>query len=420
MDETHPTSAPKLSETAANPEAAEVHAWLNRVVESKSFRSSKRSASFLRFVIEHRLAHPGEPLKERVIAAELFGRPASYDSSEDAIVRVAAHDVRRRLAQYYTQEGARDPVRVVLQQGSYTPQFSVAPSIPPLAPIDSALPLPEPTPIARWRWLAGVFLVLAVSSLWLIWPRQTHFDRFWQPMFASRVPVMLCMGHPVVYHTSKRLQDLYWSQQPRRTYWGPYILKLPEGTPLFASDMVPVQEQYIGFGDSFLASNVTFMLGKHNVQADLRIGSEVPFADIRSKPTILIGAFSNRWTLDLTKDFRFVFDRKDGVNGVREQGDKGRWWPIPEMRLDGRTPEDYAVISRLADSASGKMLLVVGGLTQFGSQAAGEIITDPSLLNEALADAPPGWERRNLQLVVHAKVIGNSPAPPQVVAKHYW
>jgi hypothetical protein len=66
------------------------------------------------------------------------------------------------------------------------------------------------------------------------------------------------------------------------------------------------------------------------------------------------------------------------------------------------------------------MIVLVSGFTQYGTDAASELITNPALLAEALHDAPKGWQKKNLQLVLHMKVIANAPASPQVIASHYW
>ena len=67
------------------------------IVEGKAFRGSPRSRQFLSYVVEQAIAGNVDSLKERVIGAELFGRPPAYETGEDAIVRVTASDVRKRL-----------------------------------------------------------------------------------------------------------------------------------------------------------------------------------------------------------------------------------------------------------------------------------------------------------------------------------
>lgn len=63
---------------------------------------------------------------------------------------------------------------------------------------------------------------------------------------------------------------------------------------------------------------------------------------------------------------------------------------------------------------------VVAGLKQFGTEAAGRLIADQEQLGAILRTLPVGWETRNLQLVLHSRVIGNTPAQPEVVAWHVW
>ena len=82
------------------PGEQQIREELERILCSHEFRSSKRSQEFLRYVIEHTLSGQGEMLKERTIGIEVFGRPTTYDPSDDATVRVKAGEVRKRLGLY--------------------------------------------------------------------------------------------------------------------------------------------------------------------------------------------------------------------------------------------------------------------------------------------------------------------------------
>ena len=73
---------------------------LQTILASEFFRGSKRCQSFLTFVVEAVLSGDADQLKERTLGIEVFHRSPSYDTGEDAIVRVKANEVRRRLAQY--------------------------------------------------------------------------------------------------------------------------------------------------------------------------------------------------------------------------------------------------------------------------------------------------------------------------------
>ena len=66
---------------------------------------------FLEYSVSQVLAGNGhEELRERRIGIEVFQRPADYDTAEDAVVRVTANELRKRLAQYYLEAG-QDSIR---------------------------------------------------------------------------------------------------------------------------------------------------------------------------------------------------------------------------------------------------------------------------------------------------------------------
>src|ERR1700694_5999171 len=99
----------EVSRPQQSPEA--VREALTRVLASTEFRTSKRSQEFLRYVVEHTLNGHRDMLKERTIGIEVFGRPTSYDPSDDATVRVKAGEVRKRLGIYYAGVGAHNAIR---------------------------------------------------------------------------------------------------------------------------------------------------------------------------------------------------------------------------------------------------------------------------------------------------------------------
>ena len=103
---------------AASVTEEQVREELSRVLACHEFRASKRSQDFLRYVVENTLQGHGDMLKERTIGIEVFGRPTSYDPSDDATVRVKAGEVRKRLGLYYSDLGSRNPVRIELPSGT--------------------------------------------------------------------------------------------------------------------------------------------------------------------------------------------------------------------------------------------------------------------------------------------------------------
>ena len=82
--------------------------------------------------------------------------------------------------------------------------------------------------------------------------------------------------------------------------------------------------------------------------------------------------------------------------------------------------EDYALIARAPEPESGQLMLVIAGLGEKGSAAALEFVTNPRYLEGWAAAAPPGWEKRNIEVVIKSKLINDDWGEPRVVATHVW
>src|SRR3984957_2758310 len=87
------------------------------------FSQSKRYPALLRFVVEQTLDGNADQVKERLIGMEVFGRAPGYDANADPVVRVAAGEIRKRLAQYYYDPAHQEEIRIELPTGSYVPVF---------------------------------------------------------------------------------------------------------------------------------------------------------------------------------------------------------------------------------------------------------------------------------------------------------
>jgi adenylate cyclase len=112
--------------TAELPTRDEVAAELQRILGSRCFEQAGRSSEFLRYVVEQTLDGNADRLKGYTIAVEVFGRPGDFDAQTDPLVRVEAGRLRRRLVEYYADEGAANPIRISLPRGRYAPEFAAS------------------------------------------------------------------------------------------------------------------------------------------------------------------------------------------------------------------------------------------------------------------------------------------------------
>jgi hypothetical protein len=384
---------------------------LSRVLASHEFRSSKRSQDFLRYVIENTLNGHADMLKERTIGIDVFGRPTTYDPSEDATVRVKAGEVRKRLGLYYSDQGARNPIRIELPSGTYVPEFhpnaSAATSLQasPLPELSSATGVPAEAPPGAHRlypprrWVAiSALIVVGAAALWVIGrPATAPLDEFWAPVVKGTAPVMVGAAFVPVWNLDRDAQAT---------------------GPAGPGDYVALTDQFVGGGDLIATSRITSMFTRMKRPYRLKVGNDVSFPDLRTGPAVLVGYSYTRWK-EISSQMRYFIDGARRPVGITDNGNPTEW-ALPNLPRDRRTLEDYAIVSRVFHPDTHAMLVEIAGITQYGTDAAGDLVTNPDLMAEALHGAPPDWQKKNLQLVLHVKVIAGAPSSPMVVKTYFW
>ena len=414
---------------------------MGRILQSESFRSSPRCTQFLRFVVEQTLEGHHEQLKERIIGIEVFGRKPSYPTEGDSVVRVRATEVRRRLTEYYSTAPHSTACRILLPSGSYIPQFlppepaseQTEAVVPP--PVVSAAPpvLQPPAWRSRFRFGLAALLIalpLVVLAAYKFFPSEqvkapadsyeTLLEQFWQPAIQDSKPVLICIGSPTTYTYSGSFQGNYVREHGIDPNLQPqWTIETQKGT-IPGSVIIPVKAEYVGAGDSNLAVLLSALFGRLRKPSEFRLSDNTSYTEISDAPTVLIGAFTNRWTLQSVSKEPFGFVQKGPDRLIEERDGQHRQWIPPHLRADGRTGEDFALVSRLVDSETGKFLVTAAGISGFGSRAAGYFLTRPDLLAKALNQASPDWSRKNLQFVLETRIVDDAPTAPEVVAWRVW
>lgn len=112
-----------MTDRRAESSRPEIELAIQRILSDDEFRTSRRRADLLRYLVLKTLDGEGDRLKETSIAIDVFGRGAEFDPQMDSIVRGEARRLRQSLASYYVGAGAKDPVLISIPKGSYVPQF---------------------------------------------------------------------------------------------------------------------------------------------------------------------------------------------------------------------------------------------------------------------------------------------------------
>ncbi|WP_109489402.1 hypothetical protein [Occallatibacter savannae] len=431
-----PKSMPDVEQPSLVSNPAAVREQLHRLLAHPLFANSKRYPALLAYTVEQTLLGNGGDLKERSIGIEVFGRTPTYDANADPVVRITAGEVRKRLGLYYYDSAHAGELIIELPVGSYVPVFrlpegsaepphdAIEPpslSIPslPTEPIASSAateiaPAPKPSRL-RWPLLALLTVAGCVIGVLIgmrIQPaapaeQPTNIDRFWEPFISSPGITTFCLGEPAKNIDMDSIQSfeapVTTQPQPQQLYVRLHM------AGLFALADVTT-----------LTRTAAALQARHKA---FRVvpASEATFAQLREGPIVLIGAFDNIWTLRVTQKLRFGFESKNGDALLvdRKSGDKTTWataWDLPYQKLS----KDYAIVARIHDNTTGQPVIIAAGISEEGTEAAGEILYNPVYLNSLLAKAPANWEKMNMEAVIETQVIEGHSGPPNILAVETW
>lgn len=408
----HSDAAPLAAPQPETCSGEEIRAQIDRVLSSSQFQTSRRCQALLRHITEHTLAGDGIQLKERTLGIEVFGRPADYDTNADPVVRGAAAEVRKKLAQYYHDPGHRGEPRIELRPGSYIPEFHAAEAAP--------APAPQRSPMRSVLvWAGAVLVLIAPVALLLARWDGSDLHRFWRPMLDAPGNILFCLAQPRTYNFRS---DAHQQEMERRIEgMAPEALKSSqELIPL--RDLVPMWDRYLAVGDATCLLRLSSVFERRGKSYRVRSEAMTSFSDLRDGPAVLIGAFDNDWTLRLMGNLRYSF-YKDfrGLEMVRDRRhpEKTDWklvgsWPAWNIA------HDYAIVSRVLDRQTDRMTVVAAGITHYGTAGAGEFLSDPRYFAEAVSRLPSDWPTKNLQIVLRIPVVQGATGHPEVLAAETW
>lgn len=374
---------------------------LDAILNSHFFRGSKRYPALLKYVVVKALEGQTDDLKERTLGVAVFHRPPSYDTNADPVVRSSASEVRKRLAQYYNNEGENSRLQIDLPLGSYVPEFKPRTSAPQLSSAD----VPSGTSAVRISrsilWLAVALLAALVALGVYRMHRPTSADvadTLWNPLLHGPTSVLIVVGTSDFGETHERPSSADSTDHLRSPY------------------------HHISMSCALALARVAGFLQARGKDYVIKDDREVSLTDFRSRPVILIGGRNNPWTIRLIDPLRFRFDFGSSARiEDRKKTSDLEWGGLPDIpsNAEGDT-SDYAIFARYHDATTNGVVMVIAGLGTFGTESASEFAVSTQYLGQFLAKEPADWGEKNLELVIKTEDISGEAGPPHVVASTRW
>jgi hypothetical protein len=69
---------------------------------------------------------------------------------------------------------------------------------------------------------------------------------------------------------------------------------------------------------------------------------------------------------------------------------------------------------------TGEPVIIAAGILGDGTEAASEVLYNPTYMNAMLAKAPKNWDKMNLEAVIETHVIDGNPGPPEILDVESW
>jgi hypothetical protein len=431
---------------------------LERLLESRSLHGSENLKAFLRFVVLKSIENQEGDLKEYTIATEVFGRSKNYDSRSDSVVRVQASRLRAKLQDYYTNEGKDDRVIIDLPKGHYAPVFSFASgangATASIDPPSSMASEAEPPAASRDRWWRWALAGLAVSTLVLgilALNYRSEAGRLanggalrrdkavetsaalplWDDFLRSPEPVLVAFSNALFQGTAetgmKTLKPMGSSGQESAPRQATRQTGVTDD-----SDQV-ITEHYTGVGEVM----GVYFLGDFFSKADhafrVKRSLLLNWDDLKTENIVILGSPAENFVLrelPQEQDFRFGPVRDENqrmtfgiINTKPKEGEQSVYLAKQEGPSRSQISEDYAIVSLLRGLDANHKLMILAGITTFGTQAAAEYVTRPEYAKELIThlNTETGDARRlpsYYQVLIKVKVNGGVPVQISYVTHH--
>ena len=408
-------------------------------VASSHFSRSPLLSQFLLHIVAETIEGCEQEITEHQIGVRVFDRPTGYRTVEDNIVRNYARQLRKRLADYYAEEGVNDTIRIEIPLGGYIPVFHKTDNVQPkeaLECVESRIPeLPRQKFLFTEKWTARRGMLALAAVLWLAYtgaiagiawfasakahsarPAASPADPLWHALFGSSLNTYIIPSDAGF----NLLEDVSHQPMSLADYIKAEYLNLTvPGMDAHSADDLHSQE-FSSFVD-MQAITAMEQLPEFQPHHDIiRFPRGLHLDDLKNANVIILGSEdSNPWAALAEASANFQIISHKGMSGAvlenahprnNEQAQYMSHWNEPAH-------ETFALIEYLPNLNGTGHILLLQGLDVAGTQAAVETIFHPQLIAPILANARgQDGELRPFEILLRSTSIVSNAAGTEVIA----
>jgi hypothetical protein len=398
---------------------------IERIASSRYVNRSARLRDLLLYLTARVLEEDAFDIHEQEVGHKVFGRPANYDTSSDNIVRVHASMLRKRLEQYFLEEGAHESIIIEIPKGNYAPVFRERED-PGL--VGTAIAIPEPAPLPasgtdRRLWVLGVAAILfACSTAFLVMrgspgiaaeeASRPNVTLFWSQVFHTNRPTDIVLDDAAI----ALYQELTGRTLSLSDYYDrSYLRKLPESASGSGSlDAQTVSSVALRRQSSFADISFVWKLlqipGASRRPSTLRFARDYSFRDLKANDAVLIGnSRSNPWVepFEPKMGVRWTFDKTAAVY------DPVDTWTGKSYQAHGTGDprESFFSVALLPNLGGTGNVLIISGTGGSAINAGADFLADEAAMTRLRRQLPATADRPFPHFEALIKVKGRSSVP---------
>jgi hypothetical protein len=405
---------------------------IERILATGPFQKSGRLRELLPYMAERTIHGHSHELSEHNIGIRVFGKAAGYSPADDSSVRVHARQLRLKLHEYFDGEGRGETMVVEIPKGFYTPVFRTLqqPSVqqvmdapqPPVPIPDKKRAIPPPVPWALACVVAAIcvgliiHIMTAPSRAAVRWPLSSVFDG------SHRTQIVIAdVNYGMLRIASQKGTTLEEYLRPNMQQ----SLMPPQLSEREARIMSYIASSNLtSYADVVVATTLSGMATGDRGLISVRSARDLRPRDIEEGNYIFVGSpSSNPWVSLYQSKLNFI--EGEGVIGesmkyfINKQPRPGEQKRYQGLEFTGSAGEDYATISLLPTANGRGSVLILQGLQQEGTEAAGLFLADEGSdvkIKEALGLKGDPGHSIHFELLIRTRAVAGAPNATSIVA----
>jgi hypothetical protein len=403
---------------------------IERITASASFQKSARLRDLLSFLAERTLHGQTQDLSEHRIGSAVFGKADGYSVLEDSSVRVHVRQLRLKLHEYFDGEGRNEPTIIEIPKGAYTTLFRSIEQRPSAAPAIAVARFGFRSQFRALPWALATLCLVAALAAWFPRPSAPHSPAPPWPLNSLFEPG----NHPVqvvvadVNYGMTRLVD----EQPvtLERYLSPSYRsgEAPANSHPTARE-ARVMKYLSGslltsYADLVVVSTLMRVSGSSRDLIAIHSARELRPRDLEEGSFVFVGSPSSNPWVSYFQD-KLNFQEREGVVGESLKffqnlhPKPGEQLSYQGLTFTGSSGEDYATISLLPVSNGRGSVLILQGLQQEGTEAAGLFLADANSrkkLQEALGISGTPGQSVYFEVLIRTKAVAGATNATSIVA----